>query len=130
VIGLFAWGHGNLIGLAVLCLVIGFGAACFVLPLWGIHGRLVDEKEALLVGVESRTSKLEQELYRRIDAGEFDGTKFVGDALVVAGAIRERIVRLPTWPWPSQVLRGFVSALLLPVIVYLVSRLIGGQVGA
>ncbi len=125
-----AFQAGNVIGLAVLSLVIGFGAACFVLPLWGIHGRLVGEKEALLAGVEARLSRLDQELYRRIDAGEFDGTKVISEAIAAAGATRERIARLPTWPWPPQVFRGFVSALLLPVIVYLLSRLLGGRIGA
>ena len=121
---------GNLIGIAVLCLIIALGAACFVLPLWGIHSRLVDEKEALLSGVEDRVTQLGLELYRRIDAGEFDGTKVINEAIAAAGAIRERIARLPTWPWPPQLFRGFLSALLLPVIVYLLSRLIGSWVGA
>ncbi len=125
-----AFQSGNLVGLVVLGLVITLGAACFVLPLLGIHGRLVGEKEALLEGVEDRVGKLAQELYRRIDAGEFDGTKVINEAIAAAGAVRERIERLPTWPWRPQLLRGFVSALLLPVVVYLISRVIGGRIGA
>jgi len=121
---------GNLIGLGVLGLIIAFGTACFIVPLWGIHGRLVAEKDALLAGVEARQRRLGEELYRRIDAGEYDGTKVVSEGIAGAGAIHERIARLPTWPWPPQVFRGFVSALLLPVIVYLLSRFIGGQIGA
>jgi hypothetical protein len=124
-----AFQAGNIIGLGVLALVIGFGAACFILPLWGIHGRLVDEKEALLVDVEARMRKLDGELYRRIDAGEFDGTKVISEGIAGAGAIRERIANLPTWPWPRQVFRGFVSALLLPLILYVLSRVIAGQFG-
>ena len=125
-----AFQSGNLIGLVVLGLVIALGVACFILPLWGIHGRLVGEKEALLAGVEDRAGKLVEELYRRIDAGEFDGTKVINEAIAAAGAVRERIVKLPTWPWPPQLFRGFLSALFLPVIVYLISRLIGGRIGA
>ena len=125
-----AYQAGNLIGLAVLGGIVTFGTACFIVPLWGIHGRLVGEKDALLAGVEARERKLDEELYRRIDAGEFDGTKVVSEGIAGAGAIRERIARLPTWPWPPQVFRGFISALLLPVIVYLLSRFIGGQIGA
>ena len=44
-------------------------------------------------------------------------------------ALRERVVHLPTWPWSPQVLRGFLSALLLPVIVYLITRLISDNIG-
>lgn len=125
-----AFQSGNLVGLVVLGLVITLGAACFILPLWGIHGRLVREKEALLAGVEDRVGKLGQELFRRIDAGEFDGTKVIDEAIAAAGAVRERIERLPTWPWPPQLFRGFLSALLVPVVVYLISRIIGGRIGA
>jgi len=49
--------------------------------------------------------------------------------LGAGGSPNRRIARLPTWPWPPNVLRGFLSALLLPVLVYVASRLIGGQVG-
>lgn len=125
-----AFQSGNLVGLGVLALVIVLGVACFVLPLWGIHGRLVGAKEALLAGVEDRVGKLAQELYRRIDAGEFDGTKVISEAIAASAAVRDRIERLPTWPWRPQLFRGFLSALLLPVVVYLLSRLIGGQIGA
>jgi hypothetical protein len=122
--------EGNAIGIAVLVATFGFGIACFVLPLWGIHDRLGHEKEALLRQVEGRLSSLGEEMYRRIDGGQFDGTKVVSEALAGVQALRERIVRLPTWPWPPNVLRGFLSALLVPVVVYLVSRLIGGRIGA
>ncbi len=125
-----AFQSGNLVGLAVLGLVLLLGAACFILPLWGIHGRLVAVKDALLAGVEERVTKLADELYRRIDAGELDGTKVINEAIAATGAVRERIGKLPTWPWPPQLFRGFLSALLIPVVVYLASRLIGGQIGA
>ncbi|HYL41113.1 MAG TPA: hypothetical protein VET90_07375, partial [Candidatus Binatus sp.] len=66
---------------------------------------------------------------RLIDGGQFEATKVVSEAIAGVGAIRDRISRLPTWPWPPQLFRGFLSALLLPVIVYLTSRLIGGHIG-
>jgi hypothetical protein len=125
-----AFQAGNVFSLAALLGSIGFGIICFIWPLWGIHDRLVAEKELLLVQVERRIRRLGEEMYHRVDAGEFDSTKVVSEALAGLGALRERIVRLPTWPWPPQVIRGFVTALLLPVIVYVVSRTIGTQIGA
>jgi hypothetical protein len=119
----------GLVGVVVLAVTFGFGVGCFVVPLWGIHDRLVREKAELLLQAEHRLGRVGDELYRRVDAGQFDGTKVVTDALAGVTSLRDRIARLPTWPWPPNLFRGLISALLLPVIVYLVSRLIGGQVG-
>jgi hypothetical protein len=52
----------------------------------------------------------------------------VTDALSGVHATREQIGKLSTWPRPPQVLRGFISAILLPVVVFLITRYIGGQI--
>jgi len=122
-----AFQAGNVFSLAALAGSILLGDVCFVFPLWGIHDRLVHEKELLLRQVEGRLGRLGEEMYRRVDAGDFDATKVVSEALAGVTALRDRIVRLPTWPWPPQLFRGFVSALFLPVIVYLVSRLLSDR---
>ena len=96
----------------------------FVVPLWGIHTRLIQAKAELLSDLDRRASALSAEMYARIDAGAFDSTKVVSDSIGGLGLLRDRIEHLPTWPWPPQLLRGFLSALLLPVVVYVVTRVI------
>ena len=125
--GAFTAGNLLAVGALVVSLVVGIGT--FVLPLWGIHERLVDEKALLVRGVDERVSRIATEMYRRIDAGEFDGSKVVSDALAGVTTLRDRIQRLPTWPWPPQLLRGFVSALVLPLVIYLLTRLVSSRVG-
>lgn len=120
---------GNVLAIAVLAAVFAAAVACFVLPLWGLHDRLVDEKEILVREVETRLTRLTEELYRRIDAGQFEATKIVTDALAGTADVRKRIVDVPTWPWRPQLLSGFVSALLLPVAVYLLTRAVAAQLG-
>ncbi|HET7182760.1 MAG TPA: hypothetical protein VFI15_11050 [Candidatus Limnocylindrales bacterium] len=124
-----AFQSGNAASLAVLAGSFAVGIVTFIAPLWGIHERLVHEKELLLREVEARLGRLGAEMYRRVDGGEFDGTKAVGDSITGVNMLRDRIGRLPTWPWPPNVLRGFLSALLIPVVVYIASRLIGGNLG-
>jgi hypothetical protein len=125
-----SWQFGNVASLVTLPGTFGIGLAVFILPLWGIHGRLVQEKERLVQGSERRLNRLADEMYERIDAGTFDATKPIAESLAGLRALRDRIDHLPTWPWPSQVLRGFVSALFLPVVVYVLSRLISSGIGA
>lgn len=115
---------GNVPSLAFGIGTIAVGVLAFVAPLWGIHNRLVDEKDRLTLDVERRINRVATEMYARIDAGSFDETKTVGDSIAGLNVLRDRISHLPTWPWPPQLLRGFVSALLLPIIVYIVSRAI------
>lgn len=122
--------QGNAVSLVMVVAVFVTGILCFVLPLWGIHDRLVDEKAVLMREVESRLGVLGAEMYRRIDAGEFDGTKPISEALAGMGEVRRRIADIPTWPWRPQVLSGFLSALIVPIVVYLATRAIATQLGA
>jgi hypothetical protein len=121
-----AYQAGNVLALVVLVSVFALAIACFILPLWGIHDRLVDEKRVLARDVEVRLSRLTEEMYHRIELGDFEATKAVSDALIGVGAIRKRISDIPTWPWRPQVLSGFLSALLVPVAVYVLTRAISG----
>jgi hypothetical protein len=124
-----AFAAGNLVAVVLLAASLLVGVATFVVPLWGLHERLVDEKSVLLRGVEDRIGRMGAEMYRRIDAGEFDGSKVLSDALGGMSTLRDRIQRLPTWPWPPQLLRGFVSALVLPLVIYVLTRLVSTSLG-
>jgi hypothetical protein len=124
----FDFQTGNAFGIATLAGIVVLGAACFIVPLWGIHGRLAAEKVALVRAVTVRARALQEELYRRVDDSNLAGIKDVTDALNGVNATREQITRLPTWPWPPQVFRGFISAILLPVVVFLITRVVGTQI--
>ena len=117
-----AFQAGNLPSLAFLATTMLFAIVAFVAPLWGIHDRLVREKDQLLRDVERRVTRLSAELYARIDADDFAATAPLNATMSGLMTLRDRLSRLPTWPWPPQLLGGFVSALLLPVVVYLLTR--------
>jgi hypothetical protein len=115
---------GNLASIGSIVATILVASALFVVPMWGIHGRLAKEKEELLREVERRANALTEELFARIDAGKYDETAVINSSLTGVTALRERYERLPTWPWPPQVLRGFVSALLVPLVIFILTRVI------
>jgi hypothetical protein len=99
--------------------------ACFVLPLIGMHGRLAAAKSELLAESDARIQAVRTELYRRIDTSELSGARDVSDALEGLTIVRDLIVRLPTWPWSPQLLGGFVTALLLPIVIWFITRALG-----
>lgn len=119
-----AFQAGNLVSLGFIGAGTLTGIAAFIAPLWGIHDRLTREKEVRLRDVERHLGRLERELYARVEAGAFETTKVIIDTYAGVDALRERVARLPTWPWPPELLRGFVSALLLPIVVFLLTRVI------
>jgi len=117
-----AFQAGNVPSLAFLATATLFGIAAFVAPRWGVHDRLVRIKDGLLLEVERQVSGVAAELYGRIDAGDFESASALNDTLTGLNTLRDRVTNLPTWPWPPQLFRGFVSALLLPIVVFVASR--------
>jgi hypothetical protein len=99
--------------------------ACFVLPLTGMHTRLATAKSDLIAEVETRTRGLTDELFRRIDEGGPTGLAELHDALSSLTIVRDRVVRLPTWPWSTGLFRGFLTAVLLPIAIWFVTWVLG-----
>jgi hypothetical protein len=99
-------------------------AATFVLPLFGIHRRLVAEKQALEAEAAARLRDVLEDVNRAVDAR--DDARADGLAKLLAAMLQQREVvsRLPTWPWSSGTLRSVVSAIFLPLVIFLLQRLV------
>jgi len=119
-----AYQVGNVPSLAFMAVVLVAGLAAFVLPLWGIHGRIVREKEQLAREVERRIDSVAGVLYADIDSGSYEAAGTYSGLLATLGSLRERVAHLPTWPWPPNLFRGFVTALLLPIVIFILTRVI------
>jgi len=96
--------------------------ASFALPLYGLHQRIAEEKERLQADADARLKSLLGALHE--DASKLDLSRADGLNKLLGSALQERevLARLPTWPWQATTLRGFMSALLLPVAVYVLAR--------
>lgn len=104
---------------------VGFGIAVFVVPLLGLHGRLVDEKERLQAEADARLSGVLVELNRNAEALDLGRADALNKTLASLVQQRELLARLPTWPWTTTTLRAFVSAILLPLALFAVQRVLG-----
>jgi hypothetical protein len=115
----------QLITAAAIGLWSGLGVAAlasFALPLYGLHRRITAEKERLQADADVRLKSLLGALHE--DASKVDLSRADGLNRLLGSAFQERevLAKLPTWPWQAATLRGFVSALLLPVLVYVLAR--------
>ena len=96
--------------------------AMFVLPLYGMHRRIVIEKERLQTASGARLTAVLAELDHDVTSGDLTRADGLNKLLASVLAERDVLVRLPTWPWQAATLRAFVSALILPVLVYVLAR--------
>ncbi len=101
----------------------------FIWPLWGVHRALEEEKKRTMAANIFRMKAATAQLHAIVDAGEVAGVDEWHKALTSLEMERTRIDRLPTWPWRPGLLRGFLAALLLPVIIWFIQygleRLLG-----
>jgi len=99
--------------------------ACFVLPLYGMHLRLVAEKDRLLAEANSRFETLLARLHARVDGEILTDADKLSHQISSVAAEREAISRLSTWPWEAATVTGFLTTLILPLLIWLVQRLLG-----
>lgn len=99
--------------------------ACFVLPLYGMHERLVAEKDRLLAEANGRFEMLLARLHARVDEEILTDAEKISHQLSSLATERETIARLSTWPWDATTMTGFLTTLVLPLLIWLVQRLLG-----
>jgi hypothetical protein len=107
------------VGLAVLV-----GLACFVLPLEGIHRRIATAKVRLASEANANLQIALGELNRSVRESELDLADPLHKQLSSLVIERDIIARIPTWPWQPTTFRGFATAVVLPIALWLVYRIL------
>jgi hypothetical protein len=100
------------------------GLAAFFLPLLGMHGRLVQEKQKLASQNAQHLNRIIEQLQTRIGKGDI---KNIADLRTSAAAlvdVREEIKKLPTWPWETGTLRNFLTALAVPMTIWIIQQVL------
>jgi hypothetical protein len=107
---------------ASMSLLVVAAIAIFVLPLYGMHRRIALERERLQGASGARLQAILDELDRDIRGRDLSRADGLNKLIASVLAERDMLAKLPTWPWQAATLRAFVSALLLPVLVYVLAR--------
>ncbi len=101
----------------------------FVLPLLGMRRRLVDEKRTTLDALGVRMRDVVQELEAAVDARRYDDVERIRAAVGALGERIDRVRRASTWPWDATVASGFVTTLVVPLAIWLVTTYAGRLLG-
>ncbi len=94
--------------------------AAFVLPLRSVNQRLAAEKRSLLAANQQRIEATLVQLHQRIDQNEHGEIEWINDALAGLNTERDILAKISTLPFSTNTLRGFLSAIVLPIVLLLV----------
>jgi len=128
-LAIFPFGLINVTVLALYLTQVLFALGAFILPLWNVHQRLVAEKRRLLAGVNRRLEVAIHRLHEALDGDDLARVKEIDTALGGLGSERKVLSSIPTWPWSTATLSGFVSALVLPVALFLIQLALKNLLG-
>jgi hypothetical protein len=89
-----------------------------------MHERFEAEKDRLLAASTGRLKGVLSELDAATREADLSRADQLDKMLHAVMSERDLLTRLHTWPWSSTTFRGFASALLLPVVIFIITRVI------
>jgi hypothetical protein len=117
------------VDLVVMVFMFLVALACFALPLNSMHSRLSHEKTRALSEVNRRLETTFTTVHEQLDKSELHAIDQMEKAVAILTAERKVLVEVSTWPWRPETLRGFLSTLALPIILYVITALVGRVLG-
>jgi hypothetical protein len=117
--------ENSVIAIVITVVAVAIATLLFVGPLGGMRRRLVREKERQLSETDRVFEAVAASFRQEADAGDLGGAGTHESALAVLGAERDRLKRVSTWPWSAETLRAFVTSLAIPILLWLLTSLLG-----
>jgi hypothetical protein len=121
--------EGGWAELFTLSLQIALAMGAFLLPLRIVNRRLVLEKRTRLAKLDQRVKTTLLRLHQAVDDNSLQEISLLNEALKGLTTEREILARIPTWPWRPGMFGGFVSVILLPVVLFLIQLALGRWLG-
>lgn len=112
----------NVITLGILVFNFVFAVAAFGWPLVGIHRKLEAARSERIYASSQSFEALSSELHQRIASNAFEEMAHIKDGLEAVSREVEFLDKIHTWPWQRETVGGLSTALVLPIILWLVTR--------
>jgi hypothetical protein len=110
----------NPVSIAMIFLITVLALAVFAWPLLGTRRLLSREKAQWLDQVSSRVETVFAEIHERVDARETKEAEDLAKLIAVLEKERDVLKGISTWPWQPETLRFLVTALLVPLLVWVI----------
>jgi len=115
---------GNAITLGIMIFNIVFAIVAFGWPLVGIHRKLEHAKSERVYVANRSFEALSSELRKRTDMSDFSHMSEMKDGMEAVGRERDILQQIHTWPWQRETVGGLSTALFLPIIIWVITRLL------
>ena len=120
---------GGIAELSTLILQIALAMAAFLLPLRIVNRRLMSEKRLQMAELNQRVKATLARVHKNVDENSLQEVSKLHDVLNALTTEREILARIPTWPWRPGLFAGFVSIIVLPIVLVLVQFALGRWLG-
>ncbi len=107
-----------------LFLALFLGIVIFIAPLIGMRNRLIIEKSQRLKEISELLQLTTDEIHLKVRNQDLE---HISEARATMGTLIEEkalIEKVSTWPWNTTTIRGFTSTLILPIVLWLITRLL------
>lgn len=115
--------------LALLISQIALAMGAFFLPLRIVNRRLVSEKRCQMEELDQRVKATLARLHQHVDENSLQEVSTLNEALKGLNFEREILEKIPTWPWRPGMFAGFISIIVLPVVLFLIQFALGRWLG-
>jgi hypothetical protein len=116
--------------LTLLIVQLMLAIAAFVLPLRIVNSRLVSEKRRLVAELDQRVKGTLASLHRCLDDNSLVEVAQLNSAIVGLNAERDILTKIPTWPWRAGMFTGFLSIVVLPIVLFILQFVLARWFGS
>ncbi len=112
------------LNIGIILVIATVGDALFFLPLWGAHHRLAAAKAERLAYCTGLLESVLALQHETVEARRFDQVKALNETATALASEVALVERTSTWPWSPNLFRGFVTAVLLPMLLFLAQQIV------
>lgn len=110
---------------AIVALTFGFqllALATFVWPLLGVHTQLLEDKHRRQQQSGKKLQFVLQQIHHKIETGDGSGLDTLQKQLGLLQIEQTTLDKAPTWPWHPETIRVVITAIAIPMAVWLAQR--------
>jgi hypothetical protein len=111
--------------LGMYLVITMIGVITFLLPQIGIHQIQQKERDRLLDEVYQCYGVVRESLHKGVDNCDYEGISSISTAFGLLESEISTIKGVSTWPWQPETFRWFLTALVLPLLMWVMQFVLG-----